>query len=45
MKEPYKKEEKVGAPGSLALAIIFLLWFMLMYGVNYVLLSRAWPVR
>ena len=45
MKEPKKKEEKVGAPGSFALAIIFLLWFILMYVVNYRLLSQAWPVK
>ncbi len=41
-----KKEEAKYAPrGSLALALIFLAFFVMMWIVNYRLLSSTWAVR
>lgn len=34
----------VEAPGTLALALVFLVWFVLMYAIAFFRLSRAWPV-
>ena len=45
MKEPNKKEDKIVASGSLAMAIFFLLFFIMMYAINYKLLSETWAVR
>jgi cytochrome c oxidase subunit 1 len=31
-------------PGTLVLAIIFLIWFLVFYFANWVILSRLWEV-
>jgi hypothetical protein len=40
-----KKEKKVVASGSLAIALFFLAFFIMMYAINYHLLSQSWGVR
>jgi hypothetical protein len=44
-KEKEVKKKGFEAPGTFALVIIFFLWFVLMYIIAWVGLSRIWPVQ
>lgn len=41
-----KGEKKKGfeAPGTLTIVLIFFTWFVIMYIISWVSLSRVWPV-
>jgi len=38
-------QEKLHAPGSLVLGIIFLLWFIIIYFVQWMALSKTWLIN
>lgn len=39
------KKKGVEAPGTFAIVLIFFAWFVIMYVISWVGLSRVWPVR
>ncbi|MBI4288398.1 MAG: hypothetical protein HY671_08240 [Chloroflexi bacterium] len=41
----HEKKKGFEAPGTFALALIFFAWFVIMYVVAWMSLSRVWPVR
>ena len=39
-----ENNEKMEAPGSFVLAIVFLIWFIIIYFVQWAALSDSWPI-